>query len=168
MLSEGNILLATARAFSRWRMTPRFWKSCVRTTSWDSPERIDLVLASSNKNLMADGPQEPPQASTTMGTKAKPSSMQRRSKVAFKILILLDSRAGVTYGSRDVPETRGDCEVKSKRSAAAPTRQIDVYREAGVGWRRSDPILWERSPGLSNSGFRPATAAKWKTKLRRL
>ena len=65
--------------------------------------------------------------------------------VAFKILILFDSRAGVTYGSRDVPETRGDCEVKSKRSAAAPTRQIDVCRAAGVrrGW--SDPILWERT-----------------------
>ena len=65
--------------------------------------------------------------------------------VAFKILILLDSRAGVTYGSRDVPETRGDCEVKSKRSAAAPTRQIDVCRAAVVrrGW--SDPVLWERT-----------------------
>ena len=38
-----------------------------------------------------------------------------------------------------------DCEVKSKRSAAALTRQIDVCRAAGVrrGW--SDPILWERT-----------------------
>jgi hypothetical protein len=64
---------------------------------------------------------------------------------AFKILILLDSRAGVTYGSRDVPETWGDGEVKCKRSAAAPPRQIDVCRTAGVrrGW--SDPILWERT-----------------------
>jgi len=51
---------------------------------------------------------------------------------ASKIRILLDSRAGVTYGSRDVPETRGDGEVKSKMSAAAPTRQIDVCRAAGA------------------------------------
>ena len=65
--SEGKILFTTALAFSRWRMTPRLWKSCVCTTSWDSPESKDLVLASSIKILVADGPHEPPQASTTIG-----------------------------------------------------------------------------------------------------
>jgi hypothetical protein len=77
--SDGKILLTTALAFSLWRMTPRFWKSCSCTTSWDSPVRTDLVLASSIKILVADGPHEPPQASATMGANAKPSSMQRRS-----------------------------------------------------------------------------------------
>ena len=28
-VSVGNILLATARAFSLWRMVPKLWKSCV-------------------------------------------------------------------------------------------------------------------------------------------
>ncbi len=65
--------------------------------------------------------------------------------VAFKIVILLDSRAGVTYGSRDVPQTRCDGEVESKRSAATPAWQINVCRAAGVrrGW--SDPIFWKRT-----------------------
>jgi len=68
-----------------------------------------------------------------------------REVVAFKILILLDSRAGVTYGSRDVPQTRCDGEVESKRSAATPAWQIDVCRAAGVGRGRSDPVLRERT-----------------------
>jgi hypothetical protein len=34
-------------------------ESCVRTKSWDSPERMDLVLQSSNNTLVADGSQGP-------------------------------------------------------------------------------------------------------------
>ena len=120
--------------------------------------RLHNVLGLARENGLSFGKFEqdfdgrwPPRAPTSFGHHGSERETLFRAEalggevVAFKILILLDGRAGVTYGSWDVPKTRSDSEVKSKRSATAPARQTDVRRASGVGRGRSVPILWERT-----------------------
>ena len=51
-----RVRLRMALAFSRCKVTPRFWYNCLRITDLGSPEVNALALASSEKIFCSAGP----------------------------------------------------------------------------------------------------------------